>query len=294
MGDCKKAWARLLIPAGSDRRKTVMRKKDGQRGIVIGPILFLIAIIGVLAAAIAAGIGGFGGSSSTASAKVMASAIIDYADTVKIGVDRVLANGCGDTEISFENPIVSGYDNPNAPADERCNVFSVNGGGIIMKTPPSQALDSSWLTASVPPPAGFFGTYVFMSVCGAHLGTGGGPRFGYSLANWPCCYDFSGVTAAESSELFLLLPWINEDVCSEINNKVGMKAGEQQRNGTIFWVKFKGQYGFGAGVGGGVIRVDKPSNTGKFQGCVDGANNIGVPGSAMYGGYYYFRALVIR
>lgn len=115
-----------------------MGRRNGQRGIVIGPILFLIAIIGVLAAAIAAGTGGFGGNVSTARAKVIASALLDYANTVQIGVDRVLAKGCDETEISFENPFVSGYENPNAPSDKSCHVFDVNGGGIVWKNPPNE------------------------------------------------------------------------------------------------------------------------------------------------------------
>ncbi|QQR69534.1 MAG: hypothetical protein IPI58_02380 [Alphaproteobacteria bacterium] len=90
-----------------------------------------MAILAVLASAIAAGSGSFNGDISAVSAKAQASAILGYANEVKFAVDRLIAKGCTDTEISFENPIASGYTNPNAPSDKSCHVFDVNGGGVL-------------------------------------------------------------------------------------------------------------------------------------------------------------------
>ncbi len=107
-----------------------------QCGIAIGPILAVVAILAVLASAIAAGSGAFIGDTSAIKAKAQATAILEYANEVKLGVDRVIAKGCTDTQISFESPMVSGYYvNPNAPADKSCHVFDVNGGGIVWKKP---------------------------------------------------------------------------------------------------------------------------------------------------------------
>ena len=39
-------------------------------------------------------------------------------------------NGCTDSEISFEQAVVSGYSNANSPTDNSCHVFHVNGGGL--------------------------------------------------------------------------------------------------------------------------------------------------------------------
>lgn len=47
-------------------------------GIAIGPILFVIAVLGILAAAVAAGSGSFSTSSSKESAQAMASTVMDY------------------------------------------------------------------------------------------------------------------------------------------------------------------------------------------------------------------------
>ncbi len=114
------------------------RTENLQRGIAIAPILFIVAILAVLAAAVAAGSGAFNGDISAVSAKAQAAAILEYAEQVKMAVDRVRGHGCSDTQISFENPIVSGYTNPNAPSNKSCHVFDVNGGGITWKNTPKE------------------------------------------------------------------------------------------------------------------------------------------------------------
>ena len=262
-----------------------------QRGIAIGPILAVVAILAVLASAIAAGSGSFNSDTSAVKAKAQASAILEYANEVKLGVDRVLGKGCTNTQISFENPIVSGYVNPNAPSDKSCHVFDVNGGGIIIKTPPMEALDEHVLELSMPPQVGRFGSYIFMTACGAHLGEGGGPIGGYDINGWPCYYDNP---SRPGLDLFLFLPWLKKDVCLEINKHVEIRALSNQGNGFIsLWgnnYKFTGSYD-GSG-GRGMVRVTGGYDTGAIQGCINGATAF--PDDSNYGGYYYFRALIIR
>lgn len=114
-------------------------KFSSSSGIALGPILFIIAILAVLAAAIAAGSGGFNADTNNESAKSLAQTIINQADQVSMAVQKVrMDNGCDDTQINFVNGIVSGYTNPNAPSDGSCNVFDPRGGGIIWQTPPPQ------------------------------------------------------------------------------------------------------------------------------------------------------------
>lgn len=264
-------------------------RQTHQRGIVIGPILFVVAILAVLAAAIAAGSGEFNSDISAVSAKAQASAILEYANEVKFAVDRVLAKGCTDTEISFENPIVSGYENPNAPSDKSCHVFDVNGGGIVMKNPDINALDPSWKSQADIDYPGFFGTYVFKSGCGAHLGRGGGPAFGHDAAGWPCVYDGSGPErASQTADLFLILPWMKDAVYQELYRQTGMKGINDQGNAMLGINKFAGNYI------GGMVRCGHSLNRGAVQGVINGASGGGSGWQGSYGGYYYFRALHIR
>ncbi len=76
---------------------TVFQAKDGRlssnAGIAIGPILFIIAILAILAAAIAAGSGSFTGGTATESDKTKSSALVQIGENLKIGMDRITMEG---------------------------------------------------------------------------------------------------------------------------------------------------------------------------------------------------------
>jgi hypothetical protein len=78
-------------------------------------------------------------------AELAAVEILDYARNIKNAVHELQINGCDDTEVSFENAIISGYSNPNSPADENCHVFKPNGGGLRYTTPNEDWLDRGFL-----------------------------------------------------------------------------------------------------------------------------------------------------
>lgn len=102
-----------------------MKKNNGVRipadaGIAIGPILFVVAILGILAAAIAAGSGSFTGSSSTEAARTKAAALIQIGQNLKVGADRLTGLGY-DADTIHIDPTSTTLDN---------DVFSPSGGGI--------------------------------------------------------------------------------------------------------------------------------------------------------------------
>ena len=257
-----------------------------QRGIVIGPILFVVAILAVLASVIAAGSGSFSGDTSAISAKAQATAILEQAKAVKFAVDRVLGNGCKDTEISFENPIVSGYVNPSAPSDKSCHVFDVSGGGIVWETPPTTALDQVAYDSATSA-SKRFGNYMFSGSCVSGVGKGG-PVGGYT------CIGANGTTEAD---LILALPWVSKDVCLQINQIVGFNnynaaSPPDQTMWNAFGIYFNGYYFNSFGIAADAIHGNV-NNLGAAQGCLDakvqqGSNNY--PG----GGYFYFRVLIAR
>ncbi len=97
-----------------------------QHGIALGPILFIIAILAILAAAIAAGTGSFTANTSAEQAKSNAEALVQYADQLNMAVQKVMAdNSCSDTQLQFQAA------NSNAPSDGSCNIFDPRGGGIV-------------------------------------------------------------------------------------------------------------------------------------------------------------------
>jgi hypothetical protein len=91
-------------------------------GIAIGPILFIIAILGILAAAVAAGSGSFTSSTTNEASSTKASAIIEIGNNLKTGFDRVTI---GENGVAFANVVIS-VDHTDATTD----LFSPIGGGI--------------------------------------------------------------------------------------------------------------------------------------------------------------------
>ena len=176
--------------------KTGSMTNTHQRGIAIGPILFVVALLAVLASIIAAGSGSFNSDISAVKAKAQATAILEYVNELQIGVDRVMSR-CPDTEISLANSVDSGYaENPLAPADKSCHVFDVNGGGILFKEPP-QDVDLTGVPEEI--------RHYFINTQSMIL------YFGkYSVS------DNSG------NDLIIMLPGLRRELCLKINDIVGI------------------------------------------------------------------------
>lgn len=246
-------------------------RKTNQRGIVIGPILFIVAILAVLAAAIAAGSGAFNGDISTVSAKAQASAILGYANEVKFAVDRLIAKGCTDTEISFENPIVSGYTNPNAPSDKSCHVFDVNGGGITYQKPLSDWPDKS-LDNQI-----YYGHWLISSRTCI-------PGLGSSLGS-SCWSD-----GIDNEHLIASLHYIHKEICFEINKMVGLQIPVDDVAPTDPGCSLVGKF---TGTYSDTVALDTSwPNTfaGHVIGCYrasPGCGNIGA-------GYHFYQVLIVR
>lgn len=103
------------------------RRLPGDAGIAIGPILFIIAVLGILAAAIAAGSGSFTTSTTGESNRTKAAALIEIGQNLKIGFDRIVGNGT-----DFPDVVID----PTATENED-ELFSPTGGGI---TSPSRTM----------------------------------------------------------------------------------------------------------------------------------------------------------
>jgi hypothetical protein len=97
-------------------------------GIALGPILFIIAILAILAAAIAAGSGSFNASTASEGNKTKASAIIQIGDNLKVGMDRLTM----ENSIAPTTWVISAGNTQNST-----DLFSPIGGGI---SPPSIAM----------------------------------------------------------------------------------------------------------------------------------------------------------
>ena len=104
--------------------QTVSRAAS-QAGIAIGPILFVVAILAILATAIAAGSSTFSSNASQESNRVNAGSMLQIGQTLKLGTDRVIGLGTIATAVT------------QTGAATAQDIFSVTGGGMTF---PSTAL----------------------------------------------------------------------------------------------------------------------------------------------------------
>ncbi len=106
---------------------------NNQAGNALFLIFLGIALFAALSFSASQGFRTGASSVSKEQAKLIASEILDYSQTVKQAVQMLQINGCGDTEISFENSVVAGYNNPSAPTNDTCDVFEQEGAGLRYK-----------------------------------------------------------------------------------------------------------------------------------------------------------------
>lgn len=104
-----------------------------QQGIAVAPILFVVALLAILATAIAAGSSTFSAGTDQEKARTFASAIIDDGINVRQAVMRVMALGCTETQLNFYDIPYGGTNgnNASAPGDKHCNIFDPAGGGLV-------------------------------------------------------------------------------------------------------------------------------------------------------------------
>ncbi len=129
-------------------------------------------------------------------AKIAAQEILNYARLVEGAVNRVRRNGCSESEISFENAVISGYSNTDAPDDSSCHIFELEGGKISYSSPPNN-IDPLNLFSSPWTHYNFFGDADFIGI-----GTNG--------------------ILESNSELYMLVALTSEEVCIQINNTLNL------------------------------------------------------------------------
>lgn len=117
------------MEALKDRTRNNGRRRR-EAGIAIGSILFVIAILGVVAAAISASTGFFASNTSSQSAKAMAQMIIKRAAEISDAAAQVRDKGYTERGIYF-----------CATAD--CDIFAPEGGGLINVPLPKEAFSSN-------------------------------------------------------------------------------------------------------------------------------------------------------
>jgi hypothetical protein len=107
-----------------------------EKGNALIFILIAIALLGLLTVTLSRSGDSTNDSGDYEQNQIAASEILSYAKSIENAVQMLLARGCSENDISFENNVVAGYTNPNAPTDNSCHVFDVAGAGMTYQSTP--------------------------------------------------------------------------------------------------------------------------------------------------------------
>jgi hypothetical protein len=130
-------------------------------------------------------------------AELFAQDILSYAQLMSRSTDRVIGRSVSESDISFENNIVTtGYTNANC-ADDTCKIFSSSGGGAKYKEP-----DDDWLDSSFTGDEGYGEWRFTRAMCVEDLGGS--------------CND----SDTNDDELVMILPYVKITLCKTINKNL--------------------------------------------------------------------------
>lgn len=183
-----------------------MHKLQNQSGNIFAIILLAVILFAALIFVFSRGLD-TGATRITASgARAHATDVISYGQTIERTVQQLLQNGISESNISFENGTVTGYEHTPAASATAKLFNSADGGGLNWVTPTTDQTPAStnkWL---------FTGDIIV-----------------------------TGQEDNDLSELLATLP-VTYDVCIEINKQLNTGIDTTSANGTLTTTKFTGTY----------------------------------------------------
>ncbi len=186
--------------------------------------VFMFILLGVILFAALAFVmsRGFRSDTTTAmsqrQAELLAVDILSYGQRLERAVGTLQRKGISESDISFFNESVAGYDHTPAEDDNQ-KVFNRMGGAVTWKAPSPKANDSS--------PWHFTG-----SSCVTDIGTGG---------------TGCAANAVNTDEdLIAVLPNVNATVCAAINKRLGIDPMPSNGGTAYSGTKFTGDFADGS------------------------------------------------
>ena len=176
-----------------------------QSGNALFIILIAVSLLGALSYAVTQSNRGGLSALTEEKARVYALEVLEYGQVMVNAVAQLRLRGCYEEEISFENSVVSGYTNANAPSDQTCHVFYPAGGGMNWNTPQDNIT----------------------------VGTATASSWRINALN---AIDQVGTTGSNSSnvELVFFLDDIKESICLQINDRMAISnAGNAPPTDTL-------------------------------------------------------------
>lgn len=244
-----------------------------QSGNILLFILIAILLIGLLTVSLTRSSNNTNDTGDFEQNTIIASQIMRYAKAIEASVTQLLARGCGENDISFENDIIAGYTNtfPSAPTTNECHVFEPEGGGQEFVNPSTSWLDTSFSA-------------------GANYGEFHFPR-GTCIYGVGDNYDLSGngncdINPVLNEELIITLPYLKQSICESLNRQAGHNFATipSEADSTLETNKFVGSYTGSSEVG------NNPTLYGVATGCLQQAPSGTYPDNA----YIFYHVLYAR
>lgn len=245
-----------------------------EHGNVFIFILLGVVLFAALSYTVARGMrGDTANSISDRQAALAASDIITYAQRIERAVNKMRRKGISESDISFDNNFVTGYN--HTPAQPDTNKIFHPSGGNVTYTPPL----SDWLETFASAPDLYGEWYIPDATRIFRLGPNG-------LDTVEAHND-----SVSNEDLILVLPYIKQNICIEINKKLGISTDDtipQDSNNmwSVTEPKYTGTFtdsGVAIEAGGG-----GPSITNEPTACVEGGG--GNPAT----GYHFYYTLIVR
>jgi hypothetical protein len=183
------------------QNRTSAGNANTQSGNVILFILLAIVLFAALAYTFMRGSEQGTGNMTQQQAKIAANEILDYARVLENTINQLRSRGCSESQISldYDNPAITGYENPNAPTDFSCHLFHTNGGKLVYRPPLASWLDQSRHSSTD------FGKLII---------TGKSCVFGIGTNKGQCAAN----STADDQDLVLIIPYVRREICDQINS----------------------------------------------------------------------------
>jgi hypothetical protein len=239
-----------------------------QSGNVLFYILIGVALLAALSYTVAQTNRGGAQSISKEKAGIVASEIIEYAQIVGNAVSQLRLRGVRDSELSFENDAVTGYENVNCGNDS-CKIYDLDGGGISYSAPKEDWLDSKFSEE---------------------------PRYGELYFNASAMGISKGSDAKD--DLIMFVPYLKKSICIAINKALSIHLDSDdtpsEKNGPFETsAKFNGFYN---DVADFYVAGDNTNGQGELfssysAGCT---KSSGMGAAPAEGSYHFFKVLIAR
>ena len=199
-----------------------MQPNDFRRGECGNVFMFILLGVILFAALAFVMSRGFRSDTTTAmsqrQAELLAVDILSYGQRLERAVGTLQRKGISESDISFFNEAIAGYDHIPAEGDSQ-KVFHPSGGTATWKSPPPKANDgSAW--------------HFTGHSCVTGIGTGG----------TGCAANAVGT----DEDLIAVLPNVNATVCAAINKRLGIDPMPSNGGAAYSGTKFTGDFSDGS------------------------------------------------